>query len=98
MLCIIYIFICMCVHIYIAQYTYIHMYPDYFPSPILYTSCPQLVEPLLFLSFSLKTSWEKLLTKNLKSSQMLLVTNWHEKTHQLADRIIRDHRFHTDLE
>ena len=39
------------------------MHPDHFSRPILDTSSPQLVQPMLFLdylsSFSKKTSWEK---------------------------------------
>ena len=43
---------------------------------------------------------QHLLGKKLKCSQMLLVTNWHEQTYQIriADGIIRDHQFHTDME
>ena len=78
------------------------MHLDLFPTPILNTFSPQPVLPLLFLdylpSFLHKTSWEKWLAKKLKCSQMLLFRNWHKQTQQLVDRMIRNHKFHADLE
>ena len=34
--------------------------------------------------------------KKLKCRQILLVTK-HEQTHQVVDRVIREHKFHTDF-
>ena len=72
------------------------MHLDHFARLILDICSPLLVQPLLFLyylpSFLHKTSWEKVLC-----SQMVLVTNLHEETHQLAHRMIRDHKLQADL-
>ena len=71
------------------------------PCPILDTSPPQLAHSPLFLDYFLlflhKTSWEGWLTKKLKWSQMLLVTE-HEQIHQVAHTMIRDNKFHADLQ
>ena len=36
--------------------------------------------------------------KKLKCSQMMLLMILREQTQQLANRMIRDHKFYTDLE
>ena len=36
--------------------------------------------------------------KKFKCSQMMLLIILREKAQQLANRMIRDHKFHTDLE
>ena len=60
-------------------------------------TCTFSFVPKLPFSFLHQNSWEKWLTKKHKCSQILLVTK-HEQMYQVADAMIKEHRFLTDLE
>ena len=91
----IYIYKCIC----IAQYTYASWPLSAFSYSWCFSS-PSCVSPIITRQPSFifaQYSWGKCFAKKLKCSHLFLVTK-HEQTHELADRMIRFHKFHTDLE